>query len=41
MPRENEGPGGALQSVLGQFGGLAAMAGLSMGAVNEQESVRC
>jgi uncharacterized protein involved in exopolysaccharide biosynthesis len=38
MPRENEG-GGMLQNVLGQFGGLAAMAGLSLGSVNEQESI--
>ena len=39
MPRENDSPGGALQSVLGQFGGLASMAGLSMGSVNEQEAL--
>jgi uncharacterized protein involved in exopolysaccharide biosynthesis len=39
MPRENDSPGGALQSVLGQFGGLAAMAGLSLGSVNEQEAI--
>jgi len=39
MPRENDVGGGALSSVLGQFGGLAAMAGLSLGSVNEQESI--
>jgi len=39
MPRENDSTGGALQSVLGQFGGLASMAGLSMGSVNEQEAL--
>jgi uncharacterized protein involved in exopolysaccharide biosynthesis len=39
MPRENDNPGGSLQSVLGQFGGLAAMAGLSFGSVNEQEAI--
>jgi uncharacterized protein involved in exopolysaccharide biosynthesis len=39
MPRENDNPGGALQSVLGQFGGLASMAGLSFGSVNEQEAL--
>jgi len=39
MPRENDGVGGGLQSVLGQFGGLAAMAGLSSGSVNEQEAL--
>jgi uncharacterized protein involved in exopolysaccharide biosynthesis len=39
MPRENDTPGGALQSVLGQFGGLASMAGLSLGSVNEQEAL--
>jgi capsular polysaccharide biosynthesis protein len=40
MPRENDaGGGGALQSILGQFGGLAALAGISLGSVNEQESI--
>ena len=39
MPRENDAMSGGLQSVLGQFGGLAAMAGLSTGSVNEQESL--
>ena len=39
MPRENDSAGGSLQSILGQFGGLAAMAGLSFGSVNEQESI--
>lgn len=39
MPRENDNAGGALQSVLGQFGGLAALAGISVGSVNEQESI--
>jgi hypothetical protein len=39
MPRENDTGGGGLQSILGQFGGLAAMAGLSFGSVNEQESI--
>jgi uncharacterized protein involved in exopolysaccharide biosynthesis len=39
MPRESDNAGGALQSILGQFGGLAAMAGLSFGSVNEQESI--
>jgi uncharacterized protein involved in exopolysaccharide biosynthesis len=39
MPRENDSASGGLQSVLGQFGGLAAMAGLSFGSVSEQESL--
>ena len=39
MPRQNEAAGGALQSMLGQFSGLAALAGLSMGSVDEQESL--
>ncbi len=40
MPRENDSAGGGgLQSVLGQFGGLAALAGLSFGSVSEQESL--
>jgi hypothetical protein len=39
MPQENDVGGGPLQQVLGQFGGLAAMAGLSFGSVNEQESI--
>ena len=38
MPRQNEA-GGGLQSMLGQFSGLAALAGLSMGSVDEQESL--
>jgi hypothetical protein len=39
LPRENDNPGGSLQSILGQFGGLASMAGLSFGSVNEQEAI--
>jgi len=40
MSRENDaGGGGALQNILGQFGGLAAMAGISFGSVNQQESI--
>jgi uncharacterized protein involved in exopolysaccharide biosynthesis len=39
MPRENDNPAGGLQSVIGQLGGLAAMAGLSFGSVNEQEAI--
>ncbi len=39
MPRENDSMSGGLQSVLGQFGGLAAIAGLSAGSVSEQESL--
>jgi uncharacterized protein involved in exopolysaccharide biosynthesis len=39
MPGEPEVPGGGLQSMLGQLGGLAALAGLSFGSVNEQESL--
>ena len=39
MPRENEAGGGLLQSALGQFSGLASMAGLSLGSVNEQEAI--
>ena len=39
MPRENGVGGGTLQSLLGQFGGLAGMTGLSFGSVDEQESI--
>ncbi len=39
MPRENDAGGGGLQSLLGQFGGLAAMAGISFGSVDEHESI--
>jgi uncharacterized protein involved in exopolysaccharide biosynthesis len=40
MPRENDASGaGGLQGILGQFGGLAALAGISLGSVNEQESI--
>ena len=39
VPRENDAPGGGLQGILGQFGGLAALAGISLGSVDEQESI--
>lgn len=39
MPRENDSTVGGLQSMLGQFGNLASMEGLSLGSVNEQEAV--
>jgi len=39
MPRESGNAGGALQSILGQFGGLASLAGISFGSVDEQESI--
>ncbi|MBS0579582.1 MAG: hypothetical protein JSR36_10000 [Proteobacteria bacterium] len=39
MPREPDTPTGGLQSVLGQLGGLASLAGLSFGSVNEQEAI--
>lgn len=39
MPRESDAPGGGLQGILGQFGGLAALAGISFGSVDEQESI--
>jgi uncharacterized protein involved in exopolysaccharide biosynthesis len=39
MPRENDAGGGMLQNIIGQVGGLASMAGLSLGSVNEQESI--
>jgi uncharacterized protein involved in exopolysaccharide biosynthesis len=39
MPRQNEAGGGGLQGMLSQFGGLAALAGISFGSVDEQESI--
>ena len=39
MPRESDVGGGGLQNIIGQFGGLAAMAGISLGSVNEHESI--
>ncbi len=40
MPRHAEGGGGQLQSLIGQFGGLASMAGVGLGAsVDEQEAL--
>lgn len=39
MPRENELGGGGLQGLLGEFGGLASIAGISLGSVNQQEAI--
>lgn len=40
MPREPDSPAGGLSSVLGgSLGGLAAIAGLNLGSVNEQEAI--
>jgi hypothetical protein len=39
MPRENELGGAGLQGLMGQFGGLASLAGISLGSVNEQETI--
>ena len=40
MPRQEEDSAAAVQSLLGQFGGLASLAGISLGtSVNEQESI--
>jgi len=41
MPRENEMAGGGLQGLLGQFGGLASIAGLSLGSIDGQEAIAC
>jgi uncharacterized protein involved in exopolysaccharide biosynthesis len=40
MPREGENPAAGVQSLLGQFGGLAALAGIGFGAsLDEQEAI--
>lgn len=39
LPRQNEMGGEGLSSMLSQFGGLAAIAGLGFSSVNEQESI--
>jgi hypothetical protein len=39
MPRDADTPGSGLASILGDFGGLAAMAGIASGSVSEQESI--
>src|SRR5215469_46586 len=39
MPRQNELGGGGLQGLLSQFSGLASLAGLSVGSVDQQESI--
>ena len=39
LPRQNEVGGEGLSSMLGQFGGLAAIAGIALGSVNEQEAI--
>jgi uncharacterized protein involved in exopolysaccharide biosynthesis len=40
MPRNPEGPAGGLQSLLGQFSGMAALAGIGLGnTLDEQEAL--
>jgi uncharacterized protein involved in exopolysaccharide biosynthesis len=39
MPPDTGSGGAALQSILGQFGDLAAMTGLQLGSVDEQEAI--
>jgi uncharacterized protein involved in exopolysaccharide biosynthesis len=39
MPRENELGGGGLQGLLGQFSGLASIAGLALGSIDGQEAI--
>ncbi len=39
MPRENELGAGALQGLVGQFSGLASIAGVSLGSIDGQEAI--
>lgn len=40
MPQQNElGGGGGLSGLMSEFGGLASLAGISLGSVDEQESI--
>lgn len=39
MPQQNEMGGGGLSGLMSEFGGLASLAGISLGSVDEQESI--
>lgn len=39
MPQQNEMGGGGLSGLMSEFGGLASLAGISLGGVDEQESI--
>jgi uncharacterized protein involved in exopolysaccharide biosynthesis len=39
MPQQNELGGGGLSGLMSEFGGLASLAGISLGSVDEQESI--